>query len=231
MLEYMIIETLTPQQQAQARIYQQKWQMMAYETTSITATTAQQTLIDLAQILKIPTPQQTCVLDSPFALFRQTPADLAQHQQIMTAIGSLVDRLSSQVKRQMAVGPWVQLWQSLAIQTLDPIEDALWLQIQDDAEKQEQLIASVKLEGKRHFIARLDFCINELGCACDRATWSAVECWAKDCGFLRWVGDRYEVSDRPQILVFGDHGQLHGIEEPAIVYRDGSKVYSNGQWS
>jgi hypothetical protein len=55
--------------------------------------------------------------------------------------------------------------------------------------------------------------------------WEAFQLLVTNCGFISPFQDICFVSDRPTELIFKDDFILHAVDRPAVVFRDGYKMY------
>jgi hypothetical protein len=55
--------------------------------------------------------------------------------------------------------------------------------------------------------------------------WESLKLLATHCGFISPFQDICFVSDRPTELIFKDDFILHAVDRPAVIFRDGYKIY------
>ncbi|VEP17668.1 conserved hypothetical protein [Hyella patelloides LEGE 07179] len=72
----------------------------------------------------------------------------------------------------------------------------------------------------------LDCAYSVFGCDYISEKWEALQLLVKNCGFVLPFVDICFVSDRPTELLFKDDYILHAENRPAVVFRDGYKIFA-----
>ena len=193
------IETLTPEQLVEMRLYREDQRREALRTDKIDPDAARSAVSVLYATAGLPAPKYMIVLDSPVqCLMARGLMRLGNNG------GQLRDQLWAQLGGQLGD----QLWDQLGDQLRQPTYfiggwDAYWLTFYDFGRK-----IGVKFAPKTD--AALD----------------AYRAYAAECGVSYLYPGAAFISDRPDRILFDHMRRLHADDGPALRWRDGYGIYA-----
>lgn len=89
-----------------------------------------------------------------------------------------------------------------------------------------QLLSKVSIQFWSRYAWFFDYAYSTLDVKYDRIKWKALQDLIKYCGYILPFQDICFVSDRPTELLFKDDYILHAEDKPAVVFRDGYKIFA-----
>ena len=193
------IETLTPEQLVEMRLYREDQRREALRTDKIDPDAARSAVSVLYATAGLPAPKYMIVLDSPVQCLMARG---------LMRLGNNGDQLGDQL--------WDQLWAQLGAQLGDQLGgqlyqqtffvggwDAFWLAFSDYARK-----IGVK------YLPKTD------------AALDAYRAYAAACGVSYFYPGAAFISDRPDRISFDHMRRLHADDGPALRWRDGYGIYA-----
>ncbi|MEG4231477.1 hypothetical protein QUA40_05065 [Microcoleus sp. Pol11C3] len=242
------IDRLTPEQEALIPVYREKWRAIALSTEPIDRQKAAEA-VTAAYALLGKKPPLILFCDSPYASFHPTfsqmeslfwndpwqqpdglldwqldlQLDWQLRRQLTTLLGKhhLKSKLVRRLNREL-LNPEIQ---ELEVQLMRQLESQLAYQpiTYFPSERLAHYFPSGILTGLGSF---LDFYISVLNCPYNKRKWSIYQSLAKYCGWIVPFKRVCFICDRPTILSFDNQQRLHAVGSPAILFKDGFKVYA-----
>ncbi|WP_293352497.1 MULTISPECIES: DUF6745 domain-containing protein [unclassified Microcoleus] len=239
-----VIHKLTPEQEALIPVYREKWRSIALSTEPIDRQKATEA-VTAAYALLGKKPPMIIFSDSPYASFYPTfnqMESLFWNDPWHEPKGQLDSQLYSQLTNLLGWNQWKNHVKSQLIRTLNrqlenPEIHELTMQLMRQLESQlayqpityfpsETLGYYFPSDNLSYFGSMFDFYISVLNCPYNKKKWSIYQSLAKYCGWIVPFKRVCFICDRPTIISFDNQQRLHALASPAVLFKDGFKVYA-----
>lgn len=233
-ISQMLIEKLTPDQQALIPVTLEQWRAIALSTQPIERQKAKVAVKAAYAAIGLSEPE-ILFFDSPYAALSELVTRLKNPLKYPLGYPlstQLEDKLRFEQLNQLLSQLGQQLRKYLRSEFYTPMGGHLLSQLQ--SQLQNQLGTQVCNPLKNHIQARnwandsscLDFCISVLNCTYDSETWEGFQSLVKHTGWFFPYEKTCVVCDRPRRLSFDSTYCLDAKGEPAIQFADGFSVYA-----
>lgn len=233
------IDRLTPEQEALIPVYREKWRAIALSTEPIDRQKATEA-VTAAYALLGKKPPLILFSDSPYASFHPTFSQMESlfwndpwHDHWNDPWCEPKGQLDSQLGRQLTtlLGKHhlkSQLVRTLDRQLLNPEIEELTMQLMRQLKSQlaYQHTTYSPLKSLAYLGTLFDFYISVLNCHYNKKKWSIYQSLAKYCGWIVPFKRVCFICDRPTVLSFDNQHRLHALGSPAVLFKDGFKVYA-----
>ncbi|MGK7924627.1 MAG: DUF6745 domain-containing protein [Spirulina sp.] len=210
---------LTPEQELQIAIYQEKWRKIALSVTPCDRPHIKSTIQATCDALKKPFPN---------LIFCDSPAHLAYYllptqRTWGFRLYMLWDRLERQLQRQIAQHLWLKL-------SLHDFKETarFWELVTTEPEALQKTpkLRFIHLGSTFARASLYDYCISVLNCRHNPETWALFQSLVQSCSWFGCYENTFLIIDRPQLLSVDEEYRLHAEGKPAVGFRDGFSLYA-----
>ena len=221
------IETLTPEQLVEMRLYREDQRREALRTDKIDPDAARSAVSVLYATAGLPAPKYMIVLDSPVqclmarGLMRLGNNGAQLRDQLRDQLGG---QFGGQLGDQLRAQLWDQLWGQLRAQLGDQLRAQLWDQLWDQLYQQTFFVGG----WDAFWLAFYDYA-RKIGVKYPPKTDAALDAYrayAAACGVSYLYPGAAFISDRPDRILFDHMRRLHADDGPALRWRDGYGIYA-----
>lgn len=221
-MEQIKIDRLTPEQEAQILVYQQKWQQIVLSTERIN----RQKAIEAMRVTYALLGER-----EPDFIFCDSPHSALGSIHIgQTHLGRKIEKkLRKPIQEQLESQISWELIQKIFLK-LRPSSIVLEGQVKHSIDQQLNFKKFISSGYWLDTAMLLDFSLSVLNCIYDHKKGDVIQSIIRDCGWILPYSETCILCDRPTYILFKsfDDGEyLHGGREPAIQFTDGFSVYIN----
>ncbi|WP_242048276.1 MULTISPECIES: DUF6745 domain-containing protein [Nostocaceae] len=238
--DMLLIEKLTPEQEALIPVYREKWRQIALSTERIDREKAADAVNAVYKILGCDEPQ-IVFFDSPYAALKEFIVQLEKsifNQEAYIIEEKILVSQRKEIRFQIISKKLAILLKQEFLSKLRDELDKIFGGIINNRLAQDFDILYEELDISVFdltYIAPeswvvdasfIDFCISELNCDLSQQDWLVIQNLIKNCGWIFPDEHIAIVCDRPIHIRFDNQNRLHAEGEPAIEYADGYSLYS-----
>jgi len=249
------VKKLTPAQEAQIPVYQEKWRAISLSTGPIARSQAAETIKagycaigkKAPEIIFVDRPYEAANIiashaDKPRSHLRSQLESKLRSELEKQLLSCLRGQLESQLKRQLQNQLENELYTELQSQLWSPLREHLAMEIGSKlpidaigqrarylqyANLNKQLDNCIQPELWAGGGSLLDFCISVLNCAHSYGKiWTIFQSLVNSCGWIFPYDKVCLVCEKPIVLSADSNRRLHAEAAPAVQFADGFSIYA-----